>query len=56
VGGFPAGNGGYGLRNIRERLHGHFGDAASLHIDRDSALGMTVVAIRLPRTAEARAQ
>ncbi len=56
LGGFPAGNGGYGLRNIRERLQGHFGDAASLHIDRDSALGMTVVAIHLPRTAEARAQ
>ncbi len=56
VGGVPAGNGGYGLRNIRERLHGHFGDAASLDIGRDSALGMTVVAIRLPRTAEARAQ
>lgn len=55
-GGFPAGNGGYGLRNIRERLQGHFGDAASLHIDRDSARGMTVVAIHLPRTAEARAQ
>jgi len=56
MGGFAAGNGGYGLRNIRERLQGHFGDAASLHIDRNSALGMTVVAIRLPRTAEARAQ
>ena len=54
--GLPAGNGGYGLRNIRERLQGHYGDAASLHIDRDGALGMTAVAIRLPRTAEARAQ
>ncbi|HXN46088.1 MAG TPA: histidine kinase [Bryobacteraceae bacterium] len=56
LGGVPAGNGGYGLRNIRARLEGHFGDAASLHIDRDTALGMTVVAIHLPRTAEARAQ
>lgn len=56
LGAFPAGNGGYGLRNIRERLQGHYGDAASLHIDRDTALGMTVVAIHLPRTAEARAQ
>jgi len=54
--GFHAGNGGYGLRNIRERLQGHFGDAASLHIERDGALGMTVIAVRLPRTAEARAQ
>jgi len=54
--GFPAGNGGYGLRNIRERLRGHFGDAAALDIGRDAALGMTVVAIHLPRASEARAQ
>jgi anti-sigma regulatory factor (Ser/Thr protein kinase) len=53
---FPPGNGGYGLRNIRERLRGHFGEAASLRIDRDSALGLTVVAIHFPRAAEARAQ
>lgn len=56
----PPGNGGYGLRNIRERLQGHFGQTASLTIDRDSALGMTVVSLRLPRAvpqpAEARAQ
>jgi signal transduction histidine kinase len=55
LGGFPAANGGYGLRNIRERLQGHFGNAASLRIDRDSALGMTIVALQFPRTAEARA-
>jgi LytS/YehU family sensor histidine kinase len=47
---FPPDNGGFGLRNIRERLEGHFGDAASLTIDRDTALGMTVVSIHLPRT------
>jgi two-component system sensor histidine kinase YesM len=56
----PPGNGGYGLRNIRERLQGHFGQTASLTIDRDTAQGMTVVSLRLPRTApqaaEARAQ
>jgi GAF domain-containing protein len=56
----PAGNGGYGLRNIRERLQGHFGETASLTVDRDTALGMTVVSLRLPRAApqpaEARAQ
>jgi hypothetical protein len=56
---FPPGNGGYGLRNIRERLQGHFGEAASLVIDRDTALGMTVVSLLLPvavpRAVEARA-
>jgi Histidine kinase len=44
-------DGGYGLRNVRERLRGHFGDAASLTIGRDAALGMTVVGIEMPRTA-----
>jgi len=57
---FPPGNGGYGLRNIRERLQGHFGETASLTVDRDTTLGMTVVSVRLPRAvsqaAEARAQ
>jgi len=46
---FPPGNGGYGLRNIRERLQGHFGETASLTVDRDTTLGMTVVSVRLPR-------
>ena len=54
----PPGDGGYGLRNIRERLHGHFGAAAGLHIDRDSTLGRTAVTLRLPcalpQPAEAR--
>jgi LytS/YehU family sensor histidine kinase len=57
---FPPGNGGYGLRNIRERLQGHFGAAAFLAVDRDAALGMTVVSVRLPiatsQPVEARAQ
>jgi len=44
-------DGGYGLRNVRERLRGHFGDAASLAIGRDAAAGMTVVAIEMPRAA-----
>jgi hypothetical protein len=48
---FPPGNGGYGLRNIRERLQGHFGAAAFLAVDRDTALGMTVVSVRLPVAA-----
>jgi len=43
---------------FRERLHGHFGAAAGLHIDRDSTLGRTRVTLRLPcalpQPAEAR--
>ncbi len=46
----PPGEGGYGLRNVRERLQGHFGAAAALHIDRDSAMGLTVVTLRIPHT------
>jgi len=57
---FPTGDGGYGLRNIRERLQGHFGEAADLTVDRDTTLGMTVVSLRLPlampQPAEARAR
>lgn len=57
---FPPGNGGYGLRNIRERLQAHFGEAANLTVDRDTTLGMTVVSLCLPlavpQPAEARAQ
>ena len=54
--GSPPSNGGYGLRNVRERLQGHFGDAAGLHIGRDSASGMTTVTLRLPCAAEARVE
>jgi hypothetical protein len=45
---FPPVDGGYGLRNVRERLQGHFGEAACLVIARDTALGMTVVSVHLP--------
>ncbi len=41
---------GYGLRNIRERLTGYFGEAASLHTRRDGARGLTVVCIEIPLT------
>jgi hypothetical protein len=41
-----ADQGGYGLRNVRERLHGHFGDDARLAIGRDA--GMTVVRMEIP--------
>ena len=40
--------GGYGLKNIRERLQGHFGDEASLILERDEARAMTVVSITMP--------
>jgi signal transduction histidine kinase len=39
---------GYGLRNIRERLRGHFDEAARLEADRDPDREMTVVALELP--------
>ena len=44
-------NGGYGLRNVRERLQGHFGEAAALKIERDAELGMTVVSLEMPLSA-----
>jgi LytS/YehU family sensor histidine kinase len=43
---------GYGLRNVRERLAGHFGGHASLEIEREAARGLTVVRMEMP---EARA-
>ena len=43
--------GGYGLRNIRERLRGYFGEGTTLTIGRDEARGMTLVTIDMPRTA-----
>jgi len=44
---------GHGLRNIRERLRGYFGDAARLSITRDGAAGVTVVGVEMPRTTQA---
>jgi len=43
---------GHGLRNIRDRLRGYFGDAAHLGIARDGTSGMTVVSVEMPRTAQ----
>jgi sensor histidine kinase YesM len=43
---------GHGLRNIRERLRGYFGEAARLGITRDEAAGMTVVSVEMPRTTQ----
>ncbi|PYQ09914.1 MAG: hypothetical protein DMH00_12215 [Acidobacteria bacterium] len=39
---------GFGLRNIRERLRGLFGEEASLFIRREAEGGRTVVTLRLP--------
>jgi sensor histidine kinase YesM len=39
---------GFGLRSVRERLQGHFGDRASLSLTRDEAAGMTVARIVMP--------
>ena len=44
---------GYGLRNVRERLQGHFGDAACLKIDRRGTPPMTVVSLEMPLVTEA---
>jgi LytS/YehU family sensor histidine kinase len=43
---------GHGLRNIRERLRGYFGDAARLSVARDGTPASTVVAIEMPRTTQ----
>ena len=39
---------GYGLRNVRERLEGHFGGAARLSTGRDPQRGLTVVGVDMP--------
>jgi signal transduction histidine kinase len=44
----PSGASGFGLRNVRERLIGYFGDKAALRIGRDAERGMTVVSLTLP--------
>jgi len=39
---------GYGLKNVRERLAGHFDGAAELSIVRDASRGVTVARIEMP--------
>ena len=39
---------GFGLRSIRERLKGHFGERASLTLSRDAAAGVTTARITMP--------
>jgi hypothetical protein len=40
---------GFGLRSVRERLQGHFGDRAAFALTRDDAAAMTVARIVMPR-------
>jgi signal transduction histidine kinase len=42
---------GYGLRNIRERLRGYFGDQAAFVLSRDAHNSTTVASVELPLTA-----
>ena len=39
---------GFGLRSVRERLGGHFGERASFGLTRDESTGMTVARISMP--------
>ena len=45
-------NTGYGLRNIRERLEGYFGEDASLTLTRHDDRATTVAAIRMPLSTQ----
>jgi signal transduction histidine kinase len=38
----------FGLRSVRDRLHGHFGEAARLTLERDTTAGVTVACIDMP--------
>jgi LytS/YehU family sensor histidine kinase len=39
---------GHGLRNVQDRLRGHFGEDATLTLERDEAAGLTVAGVELP--------
>ncbi len=39
---------GFGLRSVRERLKGHFGDGATFALTRDEAAGVTIARITMP--------
>ena len=43
---------GFGLRSIRDRLRGHFGDRASLSLTRDEARGVTIARVEMPLAHE----
>jgi signal transduction histidine kinase len=42
----------FGLRSVRDRLRGHFGDRASLSLTRDSERGVTIARIEMPVVRE----
>ena len=44
--------GGYGLKNIQERLCAHYGAAAGLRFERDTAAATTVVSFEIPAVVE----
>lgn len=39
---------GFGLRSVRERLHGYFGERASLSLTRDDTAGVTIARVVMP--------
>jgi sensor histidine kinase YesM len=41
-------NGGYGLKNVQDRLRAHYGLDANLQFNRDAADEMTVVSFEIP--------
>ncbi|MGE0361521.1 MAG: sensor histidine kinase [Vicinamibacterales bacterium] len=41
----------FGLRSVRDRLRGHFGEAAAFTLTRDDARGLTVARMELPLVA-----
>jgi Histidine kinase len=45
----------FGLRSVRDRLRGHFGDAATFTLTRDARRGMTSATIDMPYVAGQRA-
>jgi sensor histidine kinase YesM len=47
----PAGES-FGLRNVRDRLQGHFSDRASLAITRDTVRALTIARIEMPFVGE----
>jgi hypothetical protein len=47
----PAGES-FGLRSVRDRLRGHFGDRASLSLTRDADRGITIARIAMPLVRE----
>lgn len=44
----PSDGEGFGLRSVRERLAGHFGDRAALALIRDEEAGVTIARITMP--------